>query len=340
MPTCEDHLIGLGAVASLEEKLRLLYGKRFALCVSSATTGLLGIALALNLKESEFLCTPYTYGGTIAPWLLFGNRPIFSDIDPMTLGLDPTAARRIATGRVKAILSADIYGIPADSEGLRALAHELGVPYIADAAQSFGASRGGYSASSCADALVVSFSPHKPISAGEGGAVLTDDQSLYEKLIWYTQHPLRQRRELGLRCQNEFALNGRIHPETAAWLDANIETCLKRLERRQQACFALIEQINDSGATEPICFRELNLAPSFSSLTAAWKRGPSPRKLPGISIRPAPVRLIYRQSAFLDQFGSGLRPLLQCTVAERQEKTRFCMSEATLEASSCRHSRS
>src|SRR2546426_12331211 len=59
------HLFGLGAVASLEEKLKRHYGMKYALCLSNASTGLLALGLALGLKSKEFVTTPYTYGASI-----------------------------------------------------------------------------------------------------------------------------------------------------------------------------------------------------------------------------------------------------------------------------------
>src|ERR1039458_8947166 len=76
------HLAGQGAVGMLEERLRRHFGLPYALAVSSATTGLLATALALDLRGAEFVTTPYTWGGTVAGWLLLGNRPRFADIDP------------------------------------------------------------------------------------------------------------------------------------------------------------------------------------------------------------------------------------------------------------------
>src|SRR4051812_21889039 len=65
----EMHLHGSGAVSELEGKLKTHFGMRYALCVSNATSGLFGIALALNLKRAEFVTTPFTYGASVASWL-------------------------------------------------------------------------------------------------------------------------------------------------------------------------------------------------------------------------------------------------------------------------------
>jgi perosamine synthetase len=345
MPTCETegnalaadpgdfHLVGTGAVADLEEKLRQHYGMRYALCVSNATTGLLAVALALNLRRTEFITTPYTYGASLAGWLILGNCPVFADIDPQTLTLAPEAIPRCITPRTKAILAVDIFGNPADTRALRRVADEHGLWYIADAAQSLGARREGAPASSLADALVVSFTIGKTLCAGEGGAILTNHAALYEKLVWFTQHPARQRRDLGLGLDNEFALNGRVHPWAAAWAAARFEESLARLREHQRRCFELIKVLNATAITEPIEFRQQDIEPSFFRLTAAWCGRPDEGRLlrelatAGMRVRvvPPPIRLIYHQPAFLAQYGRRLRKQPRCPEAEHQAKTRFCL---------------
>ncbi len=330
-------LVGGGAVAELEAKLRRHYGMAYALCVSNATTGLLAVALALNLRGVDFVTTPYTYGASLAGWLLLGNRPLFADIDAQTLTLDREAVPRCITPRTKAILAVDIFGHPADMRALRRVADEHGLWYIADAAQSLGARRDGLPASSLADALVVSFTSGKTLCAGEGGAILTSHPDLYQKLVWWTQHPSRQRRDLGLALDNEFALNGRIHPLAAAWAAARFEESLGRLREHQRRCLELIEALNATGVTEPIEFRQHNIEPSFFRLTAAWRDRPREERLRQqltaagfeVELAPSPVRLIYRQPAFLTQYGHKLRGQPRCPQAARQARVRFCLERKT-----------
>jgi len=327
------HLAGAGPVADLEARLCHHYGMRYALCVSNATTGLLAVALALNLRRAEFITTPYTYGASLAGWLMLGNRPVFADIDAQTLTLAPEAVLRSLTPQTRAILAVDIFGNPADMRALRRIADRHGLWYIADAAQSLGARRDGLPASSMADALVVSFTIGKTLCAGEGGAILTNHSTLYEKLVWYTQHPARQRRDLGLGLDNEFGLNGRIHPLAAAWAATEFDKALVRLRERQQRCFELIEALNATALTEPIEFHRQNIEPSFARFTAAWRGKADEVRLRRVlatagyrvEIVPVPVRLIYRQPAFLAQYGRRLRAQLHCPLAERQAELRLCL---------------
>src|SRR5688572_29787050 len=98
-------LTGSGAVAELENKIASYYQMKHALCVSNATTGLLGLALALDFKDSEFITSPYTYGGTISSWLMLNNSIIFGDIEPLTATLNPGEIPKIISAKTKAVLA-------------------------------------------------------------------------------------------------------------------------------------------------------------------------------------------------------------------------------------------
>jgi dTDP-4-amino-4,6-dideoxygalactose transaminase len=332
--TRKIHLCGTGAVRDLERKLKRHYGVRYALCVSNATSGLLAIALSLKLKRAEFVTTPYTYGATVSGWLLLGNKPVFADIDPSTLTLDHESVRRTITPKTKAILVSDIYGNPHDTVGMRKIADEYGLWYVSDSAQSLGASRDDMPAGALADALVVSFTVGKTVFAGEGGAILTNICDLYQKLVWFTQHPMRQKRDLGLQLSNEFALNARIHPLAAVWANASLEESLKKLQEHQKESFRIIDVLNRTGLTEDIDFVSFRIRPAFFRLTAAWKSGRKHEselldalREHGLrkSIEHPPVSLLYRQPAFLAQYARRLRNTVHCPQAGCQVRSRFCL---------------
>jgi perosamine synthetase len=317
-------------VAELEAKLRRYYGVRHALSVSSATSGLMALALALDLRSAEFVTTPYTFGGTLAGWLMLGNRPRFADIGSHDLGLDADAARRLMTPATKAVLAVDIFGIPSDCRALRRLADDFGIWYIADAAQSLGSLRDGLPGSALADALVVSFTAGKTIFAGEGGAILTNHSDLYDKLLWFSQHPERQRREVSLAAWNDFGLNARIHPLAAVWANATFDASLVKLHQHQRRCSRVVGLLNRCEPVDRIEFADRDIVPSFCRLTASWKASAHPEELLarlaangiGARIEPSPVRLVYRQPAFQAQYTVD-KP--ECPVAERQETARFCV---------------
>jgi len=177
----------------------------------------------------------------------------------------------------------------------------------------------------------------KTLCAGEGGAVLTNRRDIYEKLIWWTQHPHRQRRELALALDNEFALNGRLNPLAAALANCRFEAALAQLDAHRQECFHIIDQLNQSRTTEHIDYN--GMSPSFCRLTAAWKRSAVPEELcnelrfGGIvcEVSPNPIRLVYKQPAFRAQYGSRLDAKPNCPNAERQERRRFAIAVQPLE---------
>lgn len=300
-------LLGTGAVGCLEEKLEQHYGMKYALCITNATMGLWALAQALDLGGTQFITTPYTYGASLAGFLQLGCQPIFADIDAHTLTIDPEAVRQAITSETKAIVAVDMLGIPCDAIALRALADEYGVWYIADAAQSLGAYRDGLPASSLADALVVSFTFGKSVFAGEGGAILTNNDEIYRKLLWWTQHPMRQRCELGLDLDNEFGINCRIHPLAAVWANAIFEDALVAINEYRSKIFMLIDALNEIGLTEPISFQEQDILPSFFQMSGTWKVESKGNKLLkylqdrnfSIRLKTSCLRLIYEQPEFL-----------------------------------------
>lgn len=327
----EEHLFGIGAVAELERKIADYYGMKHALCITNATTGLFVIALAIGLKNAEFITTPYTYGGSLASWLMFGGKAVFADIDEQTLTLSPKKVRQCVSPKTKAILSVDILGNPADIFELRKTADEFDLWLIADAAQSLGARRNGFPASRLADALVISFTSGKTLFAGEGGAIVTDNTELYEKLLFYSQHPFRQKRELGLGIVNEFGFNGRIHPLAAIWANAGFENSLERLESYQNECLKVIDCLTQSELIEPAKFREKDILPSFFRLTVELKKNSDEQKIErylteqGFNAKTAsvPVSVIYQNGAFLAQYKKQFSLSKPCLAAERQAERRI-----------------
>jgi perosamine synthetase len=320
------HLSGIGAVNDLELNLAKWYGLPHALAVSNATSGLMGVALALDLAGSEFITTPYTWGGSLAPWLALGCRPVFADIDPYTLTLDPVSVTAHITPRTSAILAVDIGGTPCNSRALRQIADDHDLWYVADAAQSLGATRGGRPASVGADAVVVSFTTGKTLDVGEGGAIVTPHDWLYDRLIWCTQHPQRQTRDLGLGITNELAINARIHPAAAIEAAARFDHALADVKLRQERCFAILRALEALEMIEPAgAPGDDQLYPSFYRLSIALREGCAASQAAQIErtlhsggfggrVEPSPVRIIYQLPGFRSQNQSQAC----CPVAEQQ----------------------
>ncbi len=329
----QNHLSGVGPVAELEEQLERHYRLPYGLCLSNATTALQALAMALGLREAEFIAPPFTYGASLSGWLLHGNRPVFADIDSETLTLDLEATRRAVSAQTRALLAVDMYGVPCDMYGLRELADEFGLWFVVDGAQSLGACIRGEPAGRLADALVVSFTAGKPVFAGEGAAILTSNRELYEKLVWLTQHPLRQVRELGPGRDNEFGLNGRIHPLSAVWAGAVLGRSLDLVEAHRIRCFQVLDALRGYPPIEPMDLRGRGLEPTFFRLTAARRGRARPADIEdyladrdlSYRVAPASFRLLYRQPAFLVQYSDWALGPGGCPRAEDQERRRFVL---------------
>jgi len=322
--------LGTGPVRELEEKLCRHTGMRHALLVPSATTGLLLVGLALGMRPGDhFITTPYTWGGALV-WLYLGCRLSFADLDPTTLTLDPESVARRVTPQTRAVLSVDTDGVPTDDEALRRLADEHGLAYVADCARSLGARRHGRPAGTRAHAVVLSFTHGKTLDLGEGGAVLTDDDGLYERLLLYGQHPLRQKKELGLDVGNEVALNGRIHPLAALLGTELFGWFMKRVSRRQRDGRRLTRAINGTGLAVAPDLEALGIVPTYYRLTFAWNGGPEPERLLArlrsrgwqLRLEPPTDVPIYRHRGFMRRFGRRVEACA-CPVAERELARRW-----------------
>jgi perosamine synthetase len=264
----QQHLAGAGPIHLLERKLQDFYQKKFAVVFSSATAAMQTLALALDLKNAEIITSPINWGGSIAPFLLHGNKLRFAAYDPLTLNLCASDLIAGRTARTKAVLSVDYNGVPADSKTIKEFCEKHNLIYISDSAQSLGAFRDGYPAGFFADVIVLSFSPGKSIFAGEGGAVLTDDEEIYQRILWFSQHPSRQKAVSGLSNYNEYApINGRMNPLAAILLYETFDAKLSGLKIRQHKSFALIQDLTHARLVTSPCYLDRAEASTYFNIS-------------------------------------------------------------------------
>ena len=180
-------------VAEFEAALARASGAAYAVAFSNGTAALQAAYAAAGLKSGdEFITTPLTFASTATAGLWQGARPVFADIDPATGNLDLKACEAALTSQTRALVPVDYAGLPADLEGFRALAKRKGLTLISDACHSLGATRRGKRVGSLADMTVFSFHPVKTITTGEGGAVVTDDAALRDRLASFRAHGIRK----------------------------------------------------------------------------------------------------------------------------------------------------
>ncbi len=167
----------------LEKKLCAYLGLPHLLFVSNGTIALQIAIKALGLK-GEIITTPFSYVATTSSIVWEGCSPVFVDIDPLSLCLDPEKIEEAITERTSAILATHVYGIPCDVERIEAIAQKHGLKVIYDAAHSFGVRYNGRSLLNYGDISTLSFHATKLFHTVEGGGIVTQDQGLYDKLFY------------------------------------------------------------------------------------------------------------------------------------------------------------
>jgi perosamine synthetase len=166
-----------------EEAFAAYVGTRHACAVSSGTAGLhLAVRLAGVGPGDEVVTTPFSFVASANCALYEGATPVFADIDPVSLNLDPAAVEAAVTPRTKAIVAVHIFGLPCDIEAINAIAARHGLAVVEDAAEAVGARRRGRTVGTHGNPAVFAFYPNKQMTTGEGGMVTTDDPALHAAL--------------------------------------------------------------------------------------------------------------------------------------------------------------
>lgn len=176
-------------VKEFERKVAEYCGARYAVAMANGTAALHAACLAAGIGPGdEAITTPITFAATANAVVYCGGRPVFADVRPDTLTIDPQDIERRITPRTRAILPVDFAGLPADMDAVREIARRHSLVVIEDAAHALGASYKGRRVGTLGDMTVFSFHPVKHITTGEGGMVLTDDERFYERLIRIRHH--------------------------------------------------------------------------------------------------------------------------------------------------------
>lgn len=176
-------------IEEFEQAVATRVGARYAVAFSSGTAALHGAVFAADLKPGdEAITTPLTFAATANCVLYQGATPVFADVCPDTLTIDPREIEKRITPRTKAILPVDYAGHPADLDAIREIADRHGLVVIEDAAHALGALYGGRSVGTLNEMTMFSFHPVKHITTGEGGIITTNDERLAQRLRIFRNH--------------------------------------------------------------------------------------------------------------------------------------------------------
>jgi perosamine synthetase len=176
-------------VGEFEEAFAAWVGTKYAVSFSSGTAALHAAAFAAGLKAGdEAITTPMTFAATANCVLYQGATPVFADVSPDTLNLDPEQTATRVTPRTKAILPVDYAGHPADLGSILEIADRHGLVVIEDACHALGAEYRGRRVGGIAHMTVFSFHPVKHLTTGEGGMVTTDDPDYAQTMQRFRNH--------------------------------------------------------------------------------------------------------------------------------------------------------
>lgn len=227
-----DKILSSGAltngthVRTLEDKAADYLGVTHCVAVASCTSGLMLVLKAMGLS-GDVVLPSFTFAATAHAAVWNELRPVFADIDPGSLTLDPASAGHAVGIRTSAILATHTFGTPADVAGLSDLARRNGLRLIFDAAHAFGSLHGQRPIGGFGDAEVFSLSPTKVLVAAEGGIIATNDDLLAERC--------RIGRDYGNPGDYDcvfVGLNARMSEVHAAIALASFEDLEERIERR------------------------------------------------------------------------------------------------------------
>jgi dTDP-4-amino-4,6-dideoxygalactose transaminase len=193
-----DHCLFVNGpeVAELERQLAAFCGARHAIGVASGTDALVLVLMAKGIGRGDaVICPSFTYAASPEAVALVGATPVFAEVAETTFNIDPAgiegavAAAKGAGLDPKALMTVDLFGLPADYEAINPVAEKFGLYVIDDAAQGFGADAKGRMIGTLAPVTTTSFFPAKPLGCyGDGGAVFTDDDQLADVIRSLRNH--------------------------------------------------------------------------------------------------------------------------------------------------------
>ena len=211
----------------LEEALRAYLGISYLSLFNNGTIALFTALRALDLR-GEVITTPFTFPATPHALAWSGVTPVFADVDPVRLTLDPARVEEAITPRTTGILGVHVYGIPCDLDGLQAVADRHGLKVIYDGAHAFGTKVNGAGIGTFGDITMLSFHATKLFHTAEGGALACRNETMRERI--------NQLKNFGIidpETVLSIGLNGKMNELQAALGLAVLDCLAGEIEKRK-----------------------------------------------------------------------------------------------------------
>ena len=192
-----DYLTCGPKIGELERKLCELTGAKYAVVCSNGTAALHIACLAAGVGAGdEVITTPITFAASANCALYCGARPVFADIDSETYNIDPVSVEKCVTKNSKVVVAVDFTGQSAKLDELLTICKKNNMVLIEDGAHVIGTKYKSRWNGSVADMTTFSFHPVKTVTGGEGGAVLTNSEEYYQKLLLFRAHGITREESL------------------------------------------------------------------------------------------------------------------------------------------------
>lgn len=239
--------LGGPRVKEFEAQCASYFGVKHAITVNSWTSGLIASVGAIGIQPGdEVIVPPWTMCASATAILHWNAIPVFADIDPVTFCLDPKSVEANITPHTKAIMAVDIFGQSADMDALMSIAKRHGLKVISDTAQAPGALYKGKFAGTLADVGGFSLNYHKHIHTGEGGILVTNDDTIAQRLQLIRNHAEAVVEGMGVSdLTNMVGYNFRLGEIECAMGISQLKKLQKFIERRNSVAISLNEKLVD-----------------------------------------------------------------------------------------------
>lgn len=237
-------------VSEFEKVVADYVGATYAVAFSNGTAALHAACYAAGITQGdEVITTPITFAASANCVRYMGGEVIFADIDEETYNLDPKEVEKKITSKTKAIIPVDFTGQPVDIDAFMEIGKKHNIVIIEDGAHSLGASYKKRKVGTTADMTMFSFHPVKPITTGEGGMIVTNNRTYYEKLCLFRGHGITQTayaKEQGdwYYEMTDLGYNYRMTDIQAALGISQMNRLDEFIEKRQELANLYTEKIN------------------------------------------------------------------------------------------------
>lgn len=275
-----DYLTCGPEIEKLERKLCQITGAKYAVAISSGTAALHAACYAAGIdKGDEVITTPITFAASANCVLYCGGIPVFADINEETFNIDPKQIANKITNKTKAVVAVDYTGQAVELDEIKTICSKNNIVLIEDGAHSIGTLYKGIPVGQIADMTTFSFHPVKTVTGGEGGAILTNSEDYYKRLLLFRTHGITRDSSLmsvppegdWYYQQIDLGYNYRMTDIQAALVNSQLDklTMFKKRRReivnRYNEAFAgmkeiiLQREIEESDTTRHLYILQLNL---------------------------------------------------------------------------------